>query len=289
MDEIAKILRKNRPNITDSSIVTYVSLIINLLKKMNEDIDVLNKPDKVIDFIKQNSKSSQTAKTLLSAIIIFTNNDKYRDIMEEYINDVNQKYREKRTDEKRLKSGITSEKITQIYEKIKKDVKMNPTYENWNNYIICLCVTGIYIAPRRSMDWTEMKIRNYDKSVDNYYDKKSFYFNKFKTAKTAKSETERRIILPLEFTKILNKWMKINSSDYLVFQKNGAKFTSSSFNKKLNSIFGVSVDMLRSLHATDKFGDSKFIEKVEEMQKEAKQMGTSLDSLAKYYIKNDLE
>jgi hypothetical protein len=106
MDDIAKILRKNRPNITDSSIVTYVSLIKNLLKKMNEDITILNeKPDKVIDFIKKISKSSQTSKTLLSAIVIYTNNDKYRDVMLDYINDVNEKYREKRTDRKRLESA----------------------------------------------------------------------------------------------------------------------------------------------------------------------------------------
>jgi hypothetical protein len=291
MDEIAKILRKNRPNITDSSVVTYVSLIKNLLKKMNEgDIKILNeKPDKVIEFIKQNSKSSQTAKTLLSAIVIYTNNDKYREIMVHYIDQVNDKYKQKRTDQKRLDSGLTSEKINDIYELMKNKVKHNPTHENWINYIILCLYSGKFIPVRRSLDYIAMKIRNFDRKKDNFFEKNYFYFNQFKTAKNV-SDENKKIINPSELLKILNKWKKLNiDNDFLIFQKNAKPFTSSSLNKKLQSIFGenTGIDLLRSIYLTKNYGD--IADKIQEINDATKAMGTSTNSALQYYIKKDIE
>ena len=39
------------------------------------------------------------------------------------------------------------------------------------------------VVPRRSMDYTELKIRNYNPHTDNYYKKGKFYFNVYKTSK----------------------------------------------------------------------------------------------------------
>ena len=36
-------------------------------------------------------------------------------------------------------------------------------------------MSGIYIPPRRSLDWTEFKIKNIDKAEDNYLDKINLY------------------------------------------------------------------------------------------------------------------
>ena len=43
---------------------------------------------------------------------------------------------------------------------------------------------GIVIPPRRSLDYSEMKIRNYDAKTDNFYKGNKFFFNKYKTVKS---------------------------------------------------------------------------------------------------------
>jgi hypothetical protein len=75
----------------------------------------------------------------------------------------------------------------------------------------------------------------------------------------------------------------------LINIKDGKPFSSSLFGKRLNALYGdnVGVDVLRSVYLTDKFGDVS--EKLEEMNKVTKQMGSSSNSALQYYIKNDVE
>ena len=40
---------------------------------------------------------------------------------------------------------------------------------------------GIYIPPRRSLDYVCFKIKNINRDEDNYLDKNEFVFNKYKT------------------------------------------------------------------------------------------------------------
>lgn len=290
-ESLTKTIKENRPNISLNSVKTYVSLLSNLMKKLDIDkVDELNDDAKILLFIKNTIQSRQTAKTLLSALLIYTKNENYREDMLKYSDEVNKSYSEKRTSEKRLKTGISSEKINEIYDACLKKVKSNPIHDNWIDYIIVCLVSGKFIAPRRSLDWVEMKIKNFDKTVDNYYDKKDgfFFFNKFKTVKYV-NDNDKKVIIPTELKKIINKWIKQNTTEYLIFNNKNQAFTSSSFGKKLNTLFGenVSTDLLRSVYISNKFGN--IAEKVEEMNDTMKKMGSSTSSALQYYIKNDIE
>ena len=139
---------------------------------------------------------------------------------------------------------------------------------------ILLLTSGIHMPPRRSLDWISMKVKDIDKKKDNYIKSGRFIFNKFKTAKFVKDE-DKKIKIPLPIKKVIKTWLEQNKHDYLIFQRNGKPFTSSSFTKRLNKIYGmnVGVDLLRSTYLTNKFGN--IAEKVEEMNKITKEMGSS--------------
>ncbi len=148
-----------------------------------------------------------------------------------------------------------------------------------------MLTSGIHMPTRRSLDWISMKIKNVDKKRDNYIKSGHFIFNKFKTAKFVKDE-DKKIKIPLPIKKVIKTWLEQNKNDYLICQKNGKPFTSSSFTKRLNKIYGmnVGVDLLRSTYLTNKFVN--IAEKVEEMNKITKEMGSSTNSALNYYIKD---
>ena len=54
--------------------------------------------------------------------------------------------------------------VTQIFSN-----KQLLNYDVIINYILQGCLDGVYIPPRRSLDYCEMKIKNYDVKTDNYY------------------------------------------------------------------------------------------------------------------------
>jgi 23S rRNA pseudoU1915 N3-methylase RlmH len=231
-------------------------------------------------------KSNQTKKTVLSSLYIVTGIKDYSDAMLKYCKEVNAEYKERRTKNTRLEAKLTVDKIGEIFKKY-NGIK-NPNTEEMIDYIIICVTSGLFMAPRRSKDWFEMKIKNYDKKTDNYCTKTHFVFNKFKTAKFVKEE-DRKIEIPKELQKILAKWIKNNTGDYLIYNYRSNKpFSSSSLNKRLNKIYGdhISVDYLRSLYLTTKYGD--VMKKMEDIQADTKAMGTSVASAMQYYIKEDI-
>jgi hypothetical protein len=92
--------------------------------------------------------------------------------------------------------------------------------------------------------------------------------------------------IPKELKSILKKWMKINPTDWLLFDMNLEPLTSIKLNQRLNKIFGkkTGVNLLRHSYLTDRFTDHT------EKQKEAEQtmtdMGSSINQL-QLYVKVD--
>jgi integrase len=285
---IAETIKQNRPNIGDSTIKTYVSLLTNVIKKLDSNtVDILNDTNKINDYVSKLT-IPQTQKTLLSGLYVYTGNEQYKESMKQYVDIVNKNYAEKRTKDTRKEANIDTDKIKQIYENAKVQLKNNPSYENYIDYIIICLTSGLFIAPRRNLDWFAMKIKNIDNNEDNYIKGSKFMFNKFKTAKFATPE-DKLVTIPKELKLILNKWKKVNPNEYLLFQKNNKPFDSPAFTKRMNKIYGqhVGVDNLRSIYSTANFGDVE--EAVNKMQTVAKQMGTSMNSLMNYYIKDDIK
>jgi integrase len=145
-------------------------------------------------------------------------------------------------------------------------------------WILLSLTTGLFIAPRRSADWL-MKWRNYDEEKDNYVDIKNgnFVFNHFKTVKIYGKQI---VEIPKGLKVNLNKWFKVNPTDYVLFGGDMKPLTSSQITHKLNDIFkkNISTSMLRHIFLTHKFGNVN----LQEIADVAQAMGTSGDEALQY-------
>lgn len=136
------------------------------------------------------------------------------------------------------------------------------------------------LAPRRSLDYTEMKWGPAEENLFNYFDGKNFTFNRFKTQKTYSTQV---VPVPPELVRILKFWHKHQKpSEFVLVNSRGGKMTSPSLNKALGAIFGVKMgpSMLRSIFLSNKFGAI-----MQELKKDTKAMGTSVDTAQNVYIK----
>jgi len=285
---ITETLQKNRPNLSASSLKTYSSVLRNLQKYMKgEGLEWFSENvTSILDYLKE--KTAQTKKTSLSALFVLTKEQRYKDVMVQVMKLVNETDKSQKKNDKQDKNWMSVKEIQDIYDpllvKIKKMLS-NKSILNESTMMEFLLVSflgGVVkdLPPRRSQDYTELKIRNYDTKKDNYYKANKFYFNVYKTAKTYGLQS---IEVPKDLNVILKKWIKINTNDYMLYSTNGNKLSSPQVTRILNKVFGknVSSSMLRHIYLTDKYKDIPALSK---MQNLATDMGHSI-STAMEYIK----
>lgn len=287
---IQKEVEAKRPNLSPTSVKTYVSILFNLHKKLEPDeesLKIFDNDKKVLDFL--NSKPAVTRKTILSALFILTGNGEYQKQMLSDCKDANNLYKQQKKTDKQEENWMSNEELKDIYDNYYNSVntmlqkKIITDTKLVINYILLGCVSGVSgLPPRRSLDYTDLKINNYDPDTDNYYSKGIFHFNKYKTAKTYGLQTLNVKELAPEFYKILREWIKINDNDYLLYSSNGNKLTSPQMTRMLHNIFGkkVSIDMIRHIYLTDKYGKIN-----SEMKKTALEMGHSPEEQSLYIKK----
>jgi integrase len=286
-------IKKLKPNISESSINTYNSILKNLYKNVFKSTDIdLKKFENtapIISYLKD--LEPRKRKTILASLVVITDNKRYRDQMlkdiEEYRADESKQIKsDKQTD-----SWLDKSEIDEIFNDMtnnvnilyKKKVKSMSDLQDIQNYIIMCVLSGIFIPPRRSKDYVDFKIRDIDKDKDNYIDKKVMVFNSYKTAKTYQRQ---EIAIPPELLKILNKWIKLNPTDYLLFDSNSKKLSNVKLTQRLNKIFGkkASVNQLRHSYLSDKYQDT--IKLNNDMADDMAAMGSSRRQ-EKIYIKKD--
>lgn len=286
-------LKKLRPTLSEGSLKTYTSILKSLHSKIfggsieKKDYD---ESKKILEFLKD--LPSNKRKTILSALVVISNNNDYRKEMIEDIKEYTADAKKMEKSAVQEANWVTQDEIKNIYNEHRQDAmscykksKLNMTdLQTIQQYIILCLLSGIFIAPRRSLDYTEFKISNIDKDTDNYLDKNELVFNKYKTAKFY---NEQRVSCPKELLSILKKWIKTNNNEYLLFDSNGEKLTSVKLNQRLEKVFGkkCSVNLLRHSFLTDRFGDE--IERSKKMSAVAEDMGTSSSQVIGTYIKND--
>lgn len=291
MEELKKVIMNNRPNITESSVKTYVSMITNLYKQIHgkeSEFDYnyfLKNADEVIEHLK--NKEAKNRKTILSALVVICGNDNkkpyqtYRDMMMKDALKTNKENEKQKKTEKQEDNWKTYDEVKEVYNSLKKEVSAllskkdlnNDEIQRIQNYIIISLY--IDIAPRRLMDYTEMKIRgDINKDEDNYLLKNKFVFNKYKTSKFYGTQ---EIEIPQKLKLLLNKWMKINhNNDYLLFDNKQQKLTPSKLNQRLNKIFNknIGASMLRHIYITDEV--LKDTPKLEKLKTISENMGHSI-------------
>ena len=74
-------LKIKRPNLSASSLKTYVSILYNLKKKLDgeDSLKFFEEDERILDFLKD--KEPQTRKTSLSALFVLTGKSSYNELM----------------------------------------------------------------------------------------------------------------------------------------------------------------------------------------------------------------
>ena len=290
--ELVEFIKQKRPSISDSSLKTYNSILSNLHKKVfgkdtHIDIENFNKTKEILNFLSEKEPSKR--KTILSALVVITDSKDYRDLMLNDIDAYNKKEAKQEKSEKQQENWIEDDEIKKIYKTYeanatllykKKDLSINDL-QDIQDYIILSLLGGMYIPPRRSKDYVDFTIKNIDKDKDNYKIRRRLVFNSYKTAKTY---GKQEVIIPVRLNNILNKWIKVNPTNYLLFDAKMEKLSNVKLNQRLNKIFGkkAGVNQLRHTYLTHKY--SKLINDKAELDKDMKGMGSSLLQ-EKIYIK----
>lgn len=294
--DLAEVLKKKRPNLSDGSLRTYKSILTNLYRKCypdDDEIDVekLNNEKHMLEHLKDIPYAKR--KTTLAALVVLTGNKHYSTQMMDDIGKYNDEQMLQQKDGKFAENMIPFAEVETILKRLETEAKhvykketalTMADLQKVQNFIILALTGGIYQPPRRSLDWV-MKIRNYDASEDNYLDMKGkrFVFNKYKTgAQKGQQITE----VPKPLLAILKKWISVLPADeeHLLFDNKGGALTPSQITHRLNTVFDkkIGTSMLRHIYATSKFGDVK----LKELADTATAMGNSPVQLLKY-VKTD--
>jgi len=304
LDNIANILRENKPLLSDSSIKSYTSSLRSLSRQIGKVLDTPQKYIKyqkeILDSMKDANPSSR--KTRIAGIISILDTDEnqnkkdfrdaigmYRQVMLDDVETLKNKDSSQQMSAKQKENYISWDEVMKIYNQLKKDVA--PLWDKYNLKAnefyklqdFVLLSSYVLIPPRRSQDFVDMKIRKVNPQVDNYIYKKNDYrliFNSFKNAKRIGSQG---VMLPKTLRDIYNRWSKIQRSDYLFSTYDGRKLTQQKITFYLNRIFGkkkISTSMLRHIFLTHKFGDVD----LKELQDTTHDMGSSEISRTLAYV-----
>ena len=290
MDEIKKCLKNNRSHLSESSLNTYTSTLKNLFYKVygNEQFDInkFNDPKIILKYLEKVEPNKR--KSILSSLYVLTLNKDFQNKMMSDISSYNENIKMELKDPKQEQYWISKDELDEVYQREKGKAlflfkKKNLTQEDLNeiqNYI--LLSLYILIPPRRSTDYTEMKIKNITPD-DNYIDKNDFVFNKYKTSKFYNQQREK---ISKELITILKKWIKINPTEYLLFDSKGGKMTPSKLTRKLNKIFdkNISTSALRHFYISNKYQD--YIKEKDALTDDLKKMGSSILQ-QNVYLKKD--
>ena len=315
---LESIIKKNRPNLAQSSIKTYLSSLSRIIKDVK--VDLKNPEDfiKNIDAILEKAKdyTAIVRKSKLAAVIVLLDDKdgledtgeykdkdktdaikKLRFVMQKDMKTVDDEETNQELSEKQKENFVPQDDIFKIYELLKEQTaplfKLNTLNKKQFDMMQMYVLLSLYILipPRRTMDFTHFKIRNINPEVDNYFlipkrkkDLGAFVFNQYKNAKKLGPQILERI--PKELERIIDKWMQYNKSDYLLVNSVGKQVAGSKIALWLNEIFGkrISTSMLRHIYLTHKFGNVN----LKELKDTAEDIGNNgIERMLKYVQKSE--
>jgi hypothetical protein len=310
-NQIRETILSNRPNLSQSSIKTYMSNI----NKTARDIDkTIETTDDIIKFHKEILENLMTyrpniRKTKLSAFIVaLDQKEKTPKETADIIEDLRKQLyfdaedTEKQEEKQKLtktqeENYITWEEVMKVYESLKTEAEPLFKLENLNkkqfNKLQEFVLLSMYVLtpPRRSLDYAQFKIRNPDLENDNYMITKgkkkeaTLIFNAYKNSKRL---GKQEIKVSNALRNIINKWILKNPHEYLLVNNNGNKIEQPKINLILNNIFGRNIgsSMLRHIFLTQKYGDVNLMD----IKATTEAMGNSeIERTLKYVKKNEQE
>ena len=282
--DIIQAIKTNRPKLSESSIRTYISCINRIAKGINKNLltdkDILENIDEIMKWIERYSANPR--KTKIASLITTLDDkngeqsDELKKILEKLraqmwkdAEEIKTKDESQTLTEEQKKNWIPWKDVLKRWEQLK--IEAEPLFKleklTRNQFFLLqnfiLLSLYVLIPPRRSKDWTDFKIRDYDtttESKDNYMvipdmKRKPAYFV-FNSYKNSSRLGPQRVNIPNYLRLLILKWGKINPSDYLITNQFQQKVAHSRITMLLNNIFGKSISssLLRHIYLTDKLG-----------------------------------
>lgn len=293
-EKIKETIKNKRASLSPSSIKSYTSTIKNLYINMFDDqdfeLDKLKDTDKVLKYL--HNIPPNRRKTILSALVVLTDDADYRKLMLDDIRDYNKDIHKQEKTETQKENWIDRAEINELWEDLNRDANvlyrkkhLRPSdLQTIQSLIILSLLGGMFIPPRRSLDYCDFYIKDIDKEKKNYIDKNELVFNRYKTSKFY---GQQRIPIPKQLKAILTKWISVNPTNTLLFDKNLNPLSSVKLNQRMNKMFGerhIAVNQMRHTYLSDKY--KKHSEESKALDKDMTSMGSS-SNMADTYIKLD--
>lgn len=290
--KIQAILVERFNQLAPVTVLNYSRTLSSLywLKNPNTEIDFewFKNIEDIEDAIKDRPISSQ--KSIYVALAKLTELEYYTSKIYELGIEIGKRDALHIKSEKQEKAWKTIDEIKQIYDDLAKKTKYlfsktapwtQIEMQDASNFVLFVLTSGLFFEPRRTRDWTEMKIKDIDKEKGNYIEGNLFVFNAYKTSTTYGRVS---IDIPKEVKYILNKYIKRNPYDYLLVQRDGKKLSGVNVTQRLNALYGtnISTSMLRHIYLSERFGD--IIDTMSQLNTAAKNMGNNIE-VAMSYIK----
>jgi uncharacterized protein YoxC len=289
MADLNEILKQKRPNLSVSSLYSYSSTLRGLHRRVfgNTDIDVdnFNKVDIIMKDLE--TKPATVRKTILAILYVLTGIEEYQKQMSDDIKQYKEDVDKQEMNEKQKDAHLSQEEIFVKFKELEKKAKglykkselTKKDKQAIQDYIIVALTSGIFIPPRRSLDWVQFKTKDVGET-DNYMDKNKLVFRTFKGSA---KKGEQEIVAPKALMAILNKWFSINETEYLLHDINGNQLNNVKLTQRLNKIFGsgFSINNLRHSYLSEKYQGT--IALAADMEKTFEAMGSST-AQSKIYI-----
>lgn len=289
--ELKEIIMLNRPNVSRTTVATYLSVLKNLYYSAHEPTDKIDvkwfrDQDAVLKAVE--SHPVRTRKTYLSAVLVINNGRFNNKILEKVAEDnenIKQIDSSNEKTETQQDNWMDYDDVKEVWNKSYNRVKhllnsrstitRRPDLNDLSDFMLLTLTSGIFFPPRRS-EWAQVRIKDYDPEKDNYVDTKNgaIVLNLYKTAKKYGAE---KIMYPKEFKVILKKYLAVlpETQDHLIFDTHDKPTNNVKMAHRLNFLFGrkISTSMLRHIYASKR---AEMLPAIRELQADAEKMGHSL-------------
>ena len=301
---LAAQLLANRPHLAAGTVKTYVSILSSLAKQtkltLATPMDVITHHRALLDHMAHQPPMSR--KSRLAALIVFIDQAPHSEeavkaIRDKMVEDIKTCEAEDDTGEKNAKQEaamIPWEDVLAKYETIKAEAEpllmgtstlTRKEFQQVQLYVLLSCY--LLIPPRRSLDYTEFKLRN-PTATSNHMEvtgrKASFVFNQYKTQRKYGQQV---VAIPPTLQKIIQAWAKHNPHEWLLMNvSQQGRVTPTALAKLLNAAFAphkISSSMLRHIYLSSIYAA---VPAMKEMKERAAAMGQSVTVALGKYVKH---
>jgi hypothetical protein len=319
MDELISTIKSKRPNIKDSSLNMYIKNLRKLNKEIGDSsnvhsLEVLKEKSKVDKFLETKAKSTKKNYYATIVVLLMTEEnedkdliDKYRVEMEDLDSSLKEMQKSQEKTEKQKQNWASLEELQKVMKTYKREIDMKGLFKKENltkselDLIQKYVITSLYVLdpennpPLRSdYSMTVINIKDYNKMKDaelkqNYLvvrgqNKKFFHLGEFKTQGKFDNKT---IDVGKKLNTVLNKWLKVNPTKFLLFNRSLEMMTANQLTKAVKSAFsplnknGLGISMIRHIVISTLYPPQN-----KEKQELADKMLHSVEQQTNVYSKN---